>query len=122
MRGPFVRITALILCGLAVAVGVGWGAGSPPQVGEAVPDAVAATERGGDCPFWACAQIGLNPCFNTNQTNNGHVCLAAVIFAVDGTTPARRSECSTYCGANDSGTGPCTEYPTTPTARCATSP
>src|SRR5262245_60205291 len=98
MRGQMLRITAVILCGLAVAIGTGWGAGSPALVGEAVADDVAAAERGGDCPFWACGHAAQGSCFATNRTNGGHVCPAGTVVCDDGVAPMKKAECSVYCG------------------------
>jgi hypothetical protein len=56
MRGQILRITMVMLCGLTI--GFGWGAARLQQLGEAVPDDQAATQRGGDCTKnWACALV-----------------------------------------------------------------
>lgn len=125
MRGQLLRITAVILCGSAV--GIGWCAGSPRQLGEVVPDEVAATERGGACPTYYCGPVLKSTCFKTNQMYkdaNGvlHACKAVPVVVVDVTnrSPAMNSQCLAYCGSGVGPNGPCSQFSTQITTACGT--
>jgi hypothetical protein len=125
MRGQILRVASVILSGLILVVGVGLGVGSPVRFGEAVPDDVAANERGGSgcqAGYWLCAKITGSSCYDTNKTNNGYQCYAQKVVILGKTEGYNfNSECSAYCGVNNSGSGTCEEFPTRITTECAKS-
>lgn len=83
----------------------GLGMGVKPQVGEAVPDEVAAAQTGG-CPTWACGQIQQINCRTIAGTN----CVRTLVHASD-TQGSRWNPptCSVWCGQG--GSNSCLEYP-----------
>jgi hypothetical protein len=107
MRARILCISALMLCAL------GWATDRRTHVGEAVPDDVAAAERGGQvCSItYPCAPWAMTTCV----TIPGTPCLATSVLAqIEG--PPRTATCAVYCG-NSSGS--CVRYPTEFLGSCA---
>lgn len=83
MRGQILWTTAVILCGLTA--GIKWGAGSSEQLGEVVPENMAASLRGGACPVqWACAKVSDQECADgVKKDSQGHDCSMKAVVATD---------------------------------------
>lgn len=92
MREKILRITAVILCGLIA--GIGWSVGSPRQLGEVVPDEVAAAQRGGET-IYACSPRDFSRC--PIATTNNSECTGKLVY-MPRPGPELVTQCDIWCG------------------------
>jgi hypothetical protein len=117
-----VRTGARLLIGLALIVGVAWGAGNQSPLGEVVPDGVAAVERGGQITMctksWPCQPAVAGVCEDApgSYGPNWEPCYATDVVGTLPGYPKYYLKCSVYCGYN----GVCSEYATDFGLPCAT--
>ena len=103
-----------ILCIAAVVLGgLGWAAARPTHPGEAVPEEVAAAERGGDCYLRGCHAVEPWMCYEIDNSQ----CGAQTVLVNDLHGAAYSQSCSAYCGATAEDDS-CTEYPTVLVLEC----